>query len=187
MNPADFGYDNRLFKPVFDVVEKYCDVNQAYSAEWRTSGHSRNDGWARTTDCSGFVSQFIHKLAQLAGVPSPFGNDYPSSQYMGNYGTLVTREYPPPNPRDLLHPGDVFVLAPPEGGKVGHTGLFMGYDPSGNPIIAHSTPTPIESRDIRGNVGLSGVRIEVMHNYRGRLKGIHRIRGVDEILRKLTS
>jgi hypothetical protein len=188
LEPARFGYDNSRFKAVFDVVEKFCSANKAYVFG---AGHKKTSGYAEKTDCSGFVGQFIQKLAELSGVPPVFPTNswYPYSQlYKTKYTKKVTSSFPPPNPRDLIQPGDVFVMNPGSSG-VGHVGLFMGYAPSGDPIIAHSTPSRVKSSTrVAGKVGYSGVRIEVLPSrYRSRWAGVYRVDNMQQTLDKLQS
>jgi hypothetical protein len=188
LDPARFGYDSSRFKSVFDVVEKFCSANKAYVFG---AGHTKNSGYAEKTDCSGFVGQFIQKMAELSGVPPVFPKNswYPSSQiYKTQHTNKVTSTFPPPNPRDLIKPGDVFVMNPGSSG-VGHVGLFMGYTPSGQPIIAHSTPSRVKSSTrVAGKVGYSGVRIEVLPSrYRSRWAGVYRIKNMERTLDKLES
>jgi hypothetical protein len=72
-----------------------------------------------------------------------------------------------------------------KGAKYGHVGVFMGYDKSGNPVIAHST-TSTNRQNIYGKQGTTGVRIEVLpRSYQERWAGIYRIKGTDEMLNKL--
>lgn len=188
LDPARFGYDSKRFKTVFDVVEKFCQSNQAYVFG---AGHTKTSGYASRTDCSGFVGQFIQKMAELSGVPPVFPKNswYPSSQiYKSQYTQRITTTFPPPNPRDSIKPGDVFVMNPGSSG-VGHVGLFMGYTPSGQPIIAHSTPTRVNSSTrVAGKVGYSGVRIEVLPSrYRSRWAGVYRINNMEQTLNRLSS
>lgn len=187
LDPSRFGYDRR-FKSVFDIVERFCQSNRAYVFG---AGHTRNSGYAERTDCSGFVGQFIQKMAEFAGVPPVFPRNswYPSSQiYKTQHTRKITSSFPPPNPRDAIKPGDVFVMNPGSSG-VGHVGLFMGYTPSGQPIIAHSTPSRVRSDTrISGKVGYSGVRIEVLPaRYASRWAGVYRINNMDTMLDKLSS
>ncbi len=188
LDPARYGYDSKRFKSVFDVVEKFCSANKAYVFG---AGHTKTSGYAEKTDCSGFVGQFIQKMAELSGVPPVFPKNswYPSSQiYKSQYTSKITSSFPPPNPRDSIKPGDVFVMNPGSSG-VGHVGLFMGYTPSGQPIIAHSTPTRVQSSTrIAGKVGYSGVRIEVLPSrYRSRWAGVYRIKNMEQTLNRLSS
>lgn len=184
------GYSGTRFQKVVDLVKTFCDVNRAYEF---AKGHTVISGFHAVTDCSGFTGSFIDKILKLAGLPSPLGSWFPSSQ---NYATdrKLTRqvtgpgEYPPPTPRDKIQPGDIFVLSPPAPGKSGHVGLFMGYDRAGNALIAHSTPGAIKSATAKyGHIGQSGVRIEVMPaSYRSsRLRGIFRMNQMDEALDRL--
>lgn len=188
LDPGHFGYDSNRFKKVFDVVERFCQSNQAYVFG---AGHTQNSGYASRTDCSGFVGQFIQKMAEISGVPPVFPRNswYPSSQiYKSRYTQRVTTSFPPPNPRDSIKPGDVFVLNPGSSG-VGHVGLFMGYTPSGQPIIAHSTSARVRSdTNISGKVGYTGVRIEVLPSrYRSRWAGVYRINNMEQTLNRLSS
>lgn len=187
LDPARFGYDSKRFKAVFDIVEKFCSSNKAYVFG---AGHKAVSGYAEKTDCSGFVGQFIQKMAAASGVPPVFPKNswYPSSQiYKSQYTNKITSTFPPPNPRDSIKPGDVFVMNPGESG-VGHVGLFMGYTPSGQPIIAHSTPTRVNSATkVAGKVGYSGVRIEVLPaRYRSRWAGVYRIKNMEQTLDRLS-
>ncbi|NCB40129.1 MAG: hypothetical protein EOM80_15320 [Erysipelotrichia bacterium] len=187
LDPARFGYDSKRFSSVFDVVEKFCSSNKAYVFG---AGHTKTSGYAEKTDCSGFVGQFIQKLAAASGIPPvfPVNSWYPTSQnYKTSYTKKITSSFPPPNPRDSIKPGDVFVMNPGSSG-VGHVGLFMGYTSSGQPIIAHSTPTRVQSRTrIAGKVGYSGVRIEVLPaRYASRWAGVYRIKNMDQMLNKLS-
>ncbi len=182
-----YGYNRALYGPVWDMVMKFVQANQAYVY---AAGHSNQAGIATKTDCSGFVGSVYHKLAEASGIPAT--KDYGNANSYSTSGTQkVTGQYPPPNPRDLIKPGDVMVTS---GG--GHIVMFMGYDRSGNPLIAHSTPGAIDANDLAGNVGRSGVRIEVMPNYmrtnvsdrypgQTPFKGVFRINGMDEMLNKL--
>lgn len=188
MDPARYGYDSKRFKSVFDIVEKFCSSNKAYVFG---AGHTKNNGYSEKTDCSGFVGQFIQKMAEAAGIPPVFPKNswYPSSQiYKTQHTTKVTSSFPPPRPRDAIKPGDVFVMNPGSSG-IGHVGLFMGYTPSGQPIIAHSTPTRVASgTKIAGKVGYSGVRIEVLPaRYASRWGGVYRIKNMDQMLNKLST
>jgi len=187
LDPARFGYDSKRFSAVFDIVEKFCSANKAYVFG---AGHTKSSGYTEKTDCSGFVGQFIQKMAAASGIPPvfPANSWYPSSQiYKNQYTNKITSSFPPPNPRDSIKPGDVFVMNPGSSG-IGHVGLFMGYTSSGQPIIAHSTPTRV-SRDTRiaGKVGYSGVRIEVLPSrYKSRWAGVYRIKNMDSMLNKLS-
>jgi hypothetical protein len=186
LDPSRYGYDSKRFQSVFDVVEKFCQSNKAYVFG---AGHTRNSGFSEKTDCSGFVGQFIQKMAECSGIPPVFPKSswYPSSQvYKSKYTQKVTSAFPPPNPRDAIKPGDVFVMNPGSSG-IGHVGLFMGYTPSGQPIIAHSTPSRVKSdTKISGKVGYSGVRIEVLPaRYASRWAGVYRINNMDRMLDKL--
>ncbi|HNX76001.1 MAG TPA: SH3 domain-containing protein [Candidatus Rifleibacterium sp.] len=187
LDPARFGYDSKRFNAVFDIVEKFCSSNKAYVFG---AGHKKTSGYAEKTDCSGFVGQFIQKMAAASGIPPvfPANSWYPSSQiYKNQYTNKVTSTFPPPSPRDSIKPGDVFVMNPGSSG-IGHVGLFMGYTSSGQPIIAHSTPTRVQSGTrIAGKVGYSGVRIEVLPSrYKSRWAGVYRIKNMDSMLNKLS-
>jgi len=187
LDPARFGYDAKMFKSVFDLVEKFCSSNKAYVFG---AGHKQTSGYAEKTDCSGFVGQFIQKMSAAAGVAPVFPKNswYPSSQiYKTQHTNKITSKFPPPSPRDLIRPGDVFVMNPGSSG-VGHVGLFMGYAPSGQPIIAHSTPTRVNnSTRISGKVGYSGVRIEVLPaRYASRWAGVYRVKNMDTMLDRLS-
>lgn len=186
LDPARYGYDSKRFKSVFDIVEKFCASNKAYVFG---AGHTKKTGYAEKTDCSGFVGQFIQKMAELSGIPPVFPKNswYPSSQiYKNQYTNKVTSTFPPPNPRDSIKPGDIFVMNPGSSG-VGHVGLFMGYTPSGQPIIAHSTPSRVKSSTrVAGKVGFSGVRIEALPSrYRSRWAGVYRVKNMEQTLNKL--
>jgi hypothetical protein len=188
LDPSRYGYDSKRFQSVFDIVEKFCSSNKAYVFG---AGHTKNSGYAEKTDCSGFVGQFIQKMAEFAGIPPVFPKNswYPSSQvYKTQHTTKITSSFPPPKPRDAIRPGDVFVMNPGSSG-VGHVGLFMGYTPAGQPIIAHSTPTRVKSdTKVAGKVGYSGVRIEVLPaRYASRWAGVYRIKNMDKMLDKLGS
>ncbi len=180
-----FGYSGR-YQPVWDIAEQFCRVNQKYSLG---AGH-RWSGYTGVTDCSGFTSHFYQTLCMLAGVPPVFpkSGGHPSSTAFksSKYTNKITSQYPPPNPQDLIKPGDIFILD--KGGNAhGHIGVFMGYDKSGNALIAHSTTRKTKSSDVAGNVGHTGGRIEPMPSwYRSRFAGIYRIKGTDEALEKLS-
>lgn len=187
IDPNRFGYDSKRFSSVFDIVEKFCSSNKAYVFG---AGHTKNSGYAEKTDCSGFVGQFIQKMAAASGIPPVFPNNswYPSSQiYKNQYTNKITSSFPPPKPRDSIKPGDVFVMNPGSSG-IGHVGLFMGYTSSGQPIIAHSTPTRVKKDTrIAGKVGYSGVRIEVLPaRYASRWAGVYRIKNMDKMLDKVS-
>ena len=187
LNPARFGYDAKMFKSVFALVEKFCSSNKAYVFG---AGHKYTSGYAEKTDCSGFVGQFIQKMSAASGVNPVFPKNswYPSSQvYKTQHTNKISSKFPPTNPRNLVRPGDIFVMNPGSSG-VGHVGLFMGYTPSGQPIIAHSTPTRVNnSTRIAGKVGYSGVRIEVLPaRYASRWAGIYRVKNMDTMLDRLS-
>ncbi|NLI78700.1 MAG: hypothetical protein GX442_19955 [Candidatus Riflebacteria bacterium] len=183
LKPESFGYGSR-YQAVYDIVEKYCAVNQKYVL---SAGHTWK-GYTGQTDCSGFTGHFYQMLCSIAGVPPVFSQKgwFPSSQvYKTQYTKKITSAWPPPKPRDLIKPGDIFVLDK-DGRSYGHIGVFMGYDKSGNPLIAHSTTTTISTKAVRGNKGHTGVRIEPMPSYyRERWSGIYRINGTDQALDKL--
>ncbi len=186
LSAADFGYDSK-YQPIFDLAEKYAQVNRKYTY---AAGHMWK-GYPSETDCSGFTCHLYQMLAQISGVQPAFPKNqwFPNSDALRsnrNLTTRITSAFPPPNPRDLIKPGDIFVLGHGSSG-IGHVGVFMGYTKSGNPVIAHSTPSTIGSQAIRGNRGCSGVRIEVMpSSYNSsRWTGIYRINGTDQMLDKL--
>jgi cell wall-associated NlpC family hydrolase len=184
-----YGYNRQYFGPVWDIVMKYAEANRAYVY---AAGHNNQQGYASQTDCSGFVGSVYQKLAAASGV-KPSKNYGNANSYTLSGTQKITSQYPPPNPRDLIKPGDIMVTS---GG--GHIVMFMGYDRSGNPLIAHSTPGTIKSSAIAGNVGRSGVRIEVMPSYmrtnvsdrypgQTPFKGVYRINGTEEMLKTLAS
>lgn len=183
LNPKNFGYDAR-YQPVMDIAEKFAQVNQKYVL---AAGHVWK-GYTGLTDCSGFVGHFYQTLMAAAGVKPAFAKNswYPTSTtYKTQHTKKISGAFPPTKPRDLIKPGDVFVLDK-DGRAYGHTGIFIGYDRSGNPLIAHSTTTTIGSSAVRGNKGRTGVRIEPIPSYyRERWAGIYRINGTDQALDKL--
>jgi cell wall-associated NlpC family hydrolase len=183
LKASDFGYNDPKYQSVFDIVQKFCDANQKYEL---AKGHTWQDGYASVTDCSGFTGSFYQKLAAISGIPPVFPKNswyQTSTNYKSNYTDCITTQFPPPDPRDLIKPGDVFVMN--KGAKYGHVGVFMGYDKSGNPVIAHST-TSTNRQNIYGKQGTTGVRIEVLpRSYQERWAGIYRIKGTDEMLNKL--
>jgi cell wall-associated NlpC family hydrolase len=185
MNANEFGYDAKRYQPVFDIVQKYVDANEAYKL---AAGHTSKDGYASVTDCSGFVGSFYQKLAALSGIPPVFPKNswyQTSTLYKNNYTRKVSSDFPPPNPRDLIKPGDIFVMDKGSSGY-GHVGVFMGYDKSGNPVIAHSTPSR-RSSYIYGDTSETGVRVEVLpRSYKDRWAGIYRIDGTDKMLDALS-
>ncbi len=190
LKAEDFGFDPKRYQAVFDLVGEFCEANRAYVL---AEGHKWTDGFPARSDCSGFTGSFYSKLAAKSGVKPAFAKNswYPTSQvYMTRYTKKITSAWPPPNPRDLIRPGDIFVLE--KGNQnYGHVGVFMGYDKSGNPVIAHSTPTTINTKTgFKGNVGMTGVRVEVMprtSSWTSRWAGIYRIDGTDQMLDKLSS
>ncbi len=184
LNPADFGYADERYRPIFDIVEKFCQANQKYAIG---EGHTRNDGFAAVTDCSGFVGQFYQKLALLSGIPAAFGRDdwYPPSGNYRGFCEPVTTAFPPTDPRDLLKPGDICVMGD-NVGTGGHIGVFMGYDAAGNPLIAHSTTR--SGPFVCGNPGTTGVRIQTLPpGYKDRTPwGIFRLPHMEEMLQKIS-
>lgn len=181
LNPSDFGY-GEIYRPIYDLVEKFVQVNRDYQV---AAGHSHNDGFAGITDCSGFIGQMFQKLSALSGVPKGF-DGYPPSGGYRTIGQLVSNEYPPTDPRDLVKPGDVLVHGD-DAGTGGHITMFMGYDAAGNPLIAHSTSSTSQTR-VLGQPGARGVRLEVMPpGYRSKpRRGIFRLPNLDEMLRKIS-
>lgn len=183
LKAENFGFDKR-YQPVYDLVEKFVQSNQKYL--W-AGGHKWKDGYDGNTDCSGFTGSFYQKLAAASGVAPAFPKNswYPASWiYKTKYTKKLTNGFPPPDPRDLIRPGDIFVMG--DQGN-GHIGVFMGYDKSGNPLIAHSTPRKVDPKvTVSGKNGYSGVRIEVLPSrYRSSWKGMYRIDGTDQMLDKL--
>lgn len=193
LNSGTYGYDAKRYGPIYDILEKYCQINQRYSNKSDSDRRYHGpDHWTQVTDCSGLVGHFIDKLADAAGMPSPIPRSwYPDSQYYRtNKTTKITSARPPTNPRDLIKPGDLFVLRR-EPGKYGHIGMFMGYTSSGQPIIAHSTAGTLrQDRVISGRVGTTGTRIEIMPSSYftdSRWEGIFRLNAMDQMLDKLSS
>lgn len=171
-------------KVIFDIVKKFCEANEAYILG---SAHKKNDGYVTTSDCSGFTGQFINKLSQLAGVTPVTGNSYPSSTQYANsrYTQQITSAFPPTNPRDLIKPGDIFVMKKGSSGY-GHVGVFMGYNSAGQPLIAHSTGSATSANAVMGKVGKSGVRVEVLpEGARERWMGLYRLNNMDQIVNNL--
>ena len=175
-------------KVIFDIVKKFCEANEAYVLG---AAHSKNSGYVTKSDCSGFTGQFINKLSELAGVNPVIGNSFPTSTNYANsqYTTKVTGAFPPTNPKDLVKPGDIFVMSKGSSGY-GHVGVFMGYNSAGQPLIAHSTTRTIDGKSTTtGKLGKTGVRIEVIpSSYNGnRWMGIYRLNNMDQIASKLES
>ncbi len=173
-------------KIIFDIVKKFCQANQQYVLG---AAHSKNSGYVTKSDCSGFTGQFINKLSELAGVKPVIGNSFPTSTEYANsaYTKKVTGDFPPTNPRDLIKPGDIFVM-PKKSGGYGHVGVFMGYNSAGQPLIAHSTTSSINSNAQIGNIGKTGVRVEVIpSSYKNRWMGIYRLNNMDQIVSNLES
>lgn len=185
LNPENFGADKERYQTVFSLVEKFCASNKAYVLG---AAHKFLSGFAEKSDCSGFVGQFIQKISALAGVKPVTGKSYPSSlnYKKSQYTQKLTTKVPPTNPRDLVKPGDVFVMNKGSGSH-GHVGLFMGYNSAGQPLIAHSTPRKAKKgTTVCGKVGYSGVRIEVIpSHYAKRWAGVYRLNNMDQILDNL--
>ncbi len=173
-------------KKIFDIVKKFCEANEAYVLG---AAHSKNSGYVSKSDCSGFTGQFINKLSEMAGVNPVIGSGYPTSTQYANsqYTKKVTSDFPPTNPKDLIKPGDIFVM--PKGSSgYGHVGVFMGYNSAGQPLIAHSTTSKISSNAEMGKIGKTGVRVEVLPSrYKDRWMGIYRLNNMDQIVSKLES
>lgn len=174
-------------KAIFEIVKKFCDANEAYVFG---SAHHKEDGYVKTSDCSGFTAQFVNKLSQLAGVNSVLGSDYPSSTNFANskYTQPITTAFPPTNPRDLIKPGDIFVMGKGAGYNCGHVGVFMGYNSAGQPLIAHSTGSATNANAVMGKLGKSGVRVEVL-TYSEQIKvrgwAMYRLNNMDQIVKNL--
>lgn len=174
-------------KVIFDIVKKFCEANEAYVFG---SAHRKEDGYVKTSDCSGFTGQFINKLSQLAGVTPVIGNSYPSSTQYAKpaYTQKITSAFPPTNPRDLIKPGDIFVMGKGAGHNCGHVGIFMGYNSAGQPLFAHSTGSATNANAVMGKLGKSGVRVEVL-SYSDQIKqrgwGIYRLNNMDQIVKNL--
>jgi cell wall-associated NlpC family hydrolase len=185
LDASKFGYSLK-YQPVFDLVEKFCQSNRRYVLG---GAHRWSNGFPVESDCSGFTSSFYQKLAELSGVAPAFpkNSTYPCAvDFSYKYTTKLTGSWPPPNPRDLLKPGDIFVMDKGTGAH-GHVGVFMGYDRAGNTLIAHSTTRKTMSETVSGHVGTTGVRIEVLPTrYKSRWKGFYRLTGTDEMLEKLS-
>lgn len=174
-------------KVIFDIVKKFCNVNQAYVLG---AAHSKNSGYATKSDCSGFTGQFINKLSEMAGVNPVIGNSFPTSTNYANsqYTQKVTSAFPPPNPKDLIKPGDIFVMSKSSPSGYGHVGVFMGYNSAGQPLIAHSTTRKVDGNTTIGNLGTTGVRVEVIPSwYNKRWMGVYRLNNMDQIAKNLES
>lgn len=183
---TQYGYDAKKYGPVLELCKKYSQVNQQYVLG---KGHVYNSGYVTKSDCSGFTAQFYQKLAKAAGVTpvvpykdwTPVSTDFKQTKYTKK----ITSQFPPPNPRDLIHPGDIFVMDKKDK-SYGHIGVFVGYNSAGEPLIAHSTSTTVKSDALYGNMGKTGVRIEPMpRRYQSRYAGMYRFNNMDEILSKL--
>ncbi len=174
-------------KAIFDIVKKFCDANEAYVYG---SAHYKENGYVTTSDCSGFTAQFVNKLSELAGVSCVLGSDYPSSTNFANskYTQPITNAFPPTNPRDLIKPGDIFVMGKGAGYSCGHVGVFMGYNSAGQPLFAHSTGSAISANASMGKIGKSGVRVEVF-GYSDQIKergwGMYRLNNMSQIVSNL--
>ncbi|MBR4329877.1 MAG: hypothetical protein IKO19_02385 [Candidatus Riflebacteria bacterium] len=174
-------------KVIFDIVKKFCDANQQYVLG---AAHSKNSGYATKSDCSGFTGQFINKLSEMAGVNPVIGNSFPTSTNYANsqYTQKVTGAFPPPNPKDLIKPGDIFVMSKSSPSGYGHVGVFMGYNSAGQPLIAHSTTRKVDGSTTIGNLGTTGVRVEVIPSwYNKRWMGVYRLNNMDQIAKNLES
>ena len=174
-------------KVIFDIVKKFCDANQQYVLG---AAHSKNSGYATKSDCSGFTGQFINKLSEMAGVNPVIGNSFPTSTNYANsqYTQKVTSAFPPPNPKDLIKPGDIFVMSKSSPTGYGHVGVFMGYNSAGQPLIAHSTTRKVDGNTTIGNLGTTGVRVEVIPSwYTKRWMGVYRLNNMDQIAKNLES
>ena len=174
-------------KVIFDIVKKFCDANQQYVLG---AAHSKNSGYATKSDCSGFTGQFINKLSEMAGVNPVIGNSFPTSTNYANsqYTQKVTSAFPPPNPKDLIKPGDIFVMSKSSPTGYGHVGVFMGYNSAGQPLIAHSTTRKVDGSTTIGNLGTTGVRVEVIPSwYNKRWMGVYRLNNMDQIAKNLES
>ena len=176
-------------KAIFDIVKKFCDVNEAYVFG---SAHYKTNDYVKTSDCSGFTAQFVNKLSELAGVSSALGSDYPVSTSFANskYTQPITKDFPPTNPRDLIKPGDIFVMGKGAGYSCGHVGVFMGYNSAGQPLIAHSTGSAISANAVMGKIGKSGVRVEVL-TYSDQITqrgwGMYRLNNMNQIVNNLNN
>ena len=174
-------------KVIFDIVKKFCNVNQAYVLG---AAHSKNSGYVTKSDCSGFTGQFINKISEMAGVRPVIGDSFPTSTNYANskYTQKVTGAFPPPNPKDLIKPGDIFVMSKSSPNGYGHVGVFMGYNSAGQPLIAHSTTRKVDGSTTIGNLGTTGVRVEVIPSwYNKRWMGVYRLNNMNEIAKKLES
>ncbi|MBP5469258.1 MAG: SH3 domain-containing protein [Candidatus Riflebacteria bacterium] len=174
-------------KAIYDIVKKFCDANEAYVLG---AAHSKNSGYAKKSDCSGFTGQFINKLSELAGVKPVIGDSFPTSTNYANsqYTQKVTGTFPPPDPKDLIKPGDIFVMKKSSPTGYGHVGVFMGYNSAGQPLIAHSTTRKVDGKTTMGKLGTTGVRVEPIPSwYKDRWMGIYRLINMNEIANKLDS
>ncbi|MBU1107123.1 MAG: SH3 domain-containing protein [Candidatus Riflebacteria bacterium] len=179
-----YGPDSKGYQKIFDLIKKFCNANKAYVLG---AAHGASKGIVEKSDCSGFTSQFIQKISAMAGVKPVTGSSYPSSTNFAksNYTKKITPKVPPTNPRDLVRPGDIFVMK--KGGSYGHVGIFMGYDSAGRPLIAHST-TRVSKKGVTvcGNIGTTGVRIEPIPSwYKERWMGVYRLNNMDKIMNNL--
>lgn len=178
------GYSSKVYKTILELVKKFCNANKAYVLG---AAHRASDGIVKTSDCSGFTGQFIQKLSAMAGVKPVTGKSYPSSTNYAKsqYTSKITAKVPPTNPKDLVKPGDIFVMK--KGGSYGHVGVFMGYDSAGRPLIAHSTTRVSQKGTTRyGNIGTTGVRIEPIPSwYKQRWMGVYRLNNMDSIVKNL--
>jgi len=170
-------------KLLWSIVSKYCEANQRYKLG---SGHKWTRGYTGVTDCSGFVGLVHLKMAEATGVSPAFRKNgwIPTSQQYASskYSKKITSSWPPPNPRDLIKPGDLIIMGK-GGGSYGHIGIFMGYDKSGNVLMAHSTSARIRSSRVKGKVGRTGVRVEVIpRRYKRRFRGIYRLHGTSKMM-----
>ncbi|HNW11726.1 MAG TPA: SH3 domain-containing protein [Candidatus Rifleibacterium sp.] len=177
---------SKAYKKILDLVKKFCNANKAYVLG---AAHSKSSGIVSKSDCSGFTGQFIQKLSAMAGVKPVTGNSYPSSTNYAKsqYTKKVTSKVPPTNPRDLVKPGDIFVMS--KSTSYGHVGVFMGYDSAGRPLIAHSTTRASKKGTTTyGNIGTTGVRIEPIPSwYKQRWMGVYRLNNMDTIMKKINS
>ncbi len=174
-------------KVIFDIVKKFCDANQQYVLG---AAHSKNSGYATKSDCSGFTGQFINKISEMAGVRPVIGDSFQTSTNYANsqYTQKVTGSFPPPNPKYLIKPGDIFVMSKSSPSGYGHVGVFMGYNSAGQPLIAHSTTRKVDGSTTIGNLGTTGVRVEVIPSwYNKRWMGVYRLNNMDQIAKNLES
>ena len=172
-------------KVIFDIVKKFCDANTAYVFG---AAHSKNSGYVSQSDCSGFTGQFVNKLSEMAGVNPVIGDSFPTSTNYANseYTQKITSDFPPPNPKDLIKPGDIFVMNKSKPDGCGHVGVFMGYNEAGQPLIAHSTTREVDGSTTIGKLGTTGVRVEVIPSwYTKRWNGVYRLNNMDQIVKNL--